>query len=106
MAFALASAAAAASLPSRERGLKSLHPQTPLRYARSLPSRERGLKLCHTQRHQMCIRDSYILGLAPNAARLSVRFFYKNTFGELMKNVNAHYERPVSYTHLPVIYCI
>lgn len=38
-------------------------------------------------------RVFYILGLAPNAARLSVRFFYKNTFGELMKNVNAHYER-------------
>ena len=38
-------------------------------------------------------RAFYILGLAPNAARLSVRFFYKNTFGELMKNVNAHYER-------------
>lgn len=38
-------------------------------------------------------RAFYILGLAPNAARLSVRFFYKNTFGALMKNVNAHYER-------------
>lgn len=35
----------------------------------------------------------YILGLAPNASRLSVRFFLKNTFGELIKNVNAHYER-------------
>ena len=35
----------------------------------------------------------YILGLAPNAARISVRFFYRNTFGELMKNVNAHHER-------------
>ena len=31
-------------------------------------------------------RAFYILGLAPNAARLSVRFFYKNTFGELMRN--------------------
>lgn len=35
----------------------------------------------------------YILGLAPNAARISVRFFYKNSFGNLMKNVNDHYER-------------
>ena len=35
----------------------------------------------------------YILGLAPNAARLSVRFFYRDTFGNLMKNVNAHHER-------------
>lgn len=38
-------------------------------------------------------RTFYILGLAPNAARLSVRFFLRNTFGTLMKNVNAHYER-------------
>ena len=38
-------------------------------------------------------RPFYILGLAPNAARLSVRFFYRDTFGKLMKNVNAHHER-------------
>lgn len=34
----------------------------------------------------------YVLGLAPNAARLSVRFFLCNTFGELMKNIQAHQE--------------
>ena len=33
----------------------------------------------------------YILGLAPNAARLSVRFFWQNTFGALAKNVERHY---------------
>ena len=38
-------------------------------------------------------RPFYILGLAPNAARLSVRFFLRDSFGALMKNVNAHYER-------------
>lgn len=38
-------------------------------------------------------KEFYILGLAPNAARLSVRFFYRNSFGLLMRNVNAHYER-------------
>lgn len=38
-------------------------------------------------------RRFYILGLAPNAARLSVRFFLRSTFGDLMKNVNAHHER-------------
>jgi CRISPR-associated protein Csd1 len=38
-------------------------------------------------------RSFYILGLSPNAARLSVRFFYRDTFGNLMKNVNAHHER-------------
>ncbi|MDY2557969.1 MAG: type I-C CRISPR-associated protein Cas8c/Csd1 [Candidatus Faecousia sp.] len=35
----------------------------------------------------------YILGLAPNAARLSVRFFCRNSFGTLMKNVNDHHQR-------------
>ncbi len=38
-------------------------------------------------------RPFYILGLAPNAARISVRFFYRDSFGHLMKNVNAHHER-------------
>ena len=38
-------------------------------------------------------RPFYILGLSPNAARLSVRFFYRNSFGELMRNVNAHHDR-------------
>ena len=38
-------------------------------------------------------RTFYIIGLAPNAARLSVRFFLRNSFGKLMENVNAHYER-------------
>ena len=38
-------------------------------------------------------RPFYILGLSPNAARLSVRFFYRDTFGNLMKNVNDHHER-------------
>lgn len=35
----------------------------------------------------------YILGLAPNAARLSVRFFYQNTFGEILNNIQKHYKR-------------
>ena len=38
-------------------------------------------------------RTFYILGLSPNAARLSVRFFYRNTLGAIMKNVNDHYAR-------------
>lgn len=38
-------------------------------------------------------RPFYILGLAPNAARLSVRFFYRSTFGDVMKNINEHYAR-------------
>ena len=33
----------------------------------------------------------YILGLAPNAARLSVSFFLKDTYGSYMENVRRHY---------------
>ena len=35
----------------------------------------------------------YILGLAPNAARLSVRFFYQDCFGSILSNIAKHYER-------------
>jgi CRISPR-associated protein Csd1 len=35
----------------------------------------------------------YILGLSPNAARLSVRFFLRNSFGAILENVQAHHER-------------
>lgn len=35
----------------------------------------------------------YVLGLAPNAARVSVRFFLRGTFGDYMKRLNAHFER-------------
>lgn len=54
------------------------------RLANGLPCEELGLDPQ---------RPFYILGLAPNAARLSVRFFLCNTFGDLMRNVNAHHER-------------
>lgn len=37
--------------------------------------------------------DFYVLGLSPNAARLSVRFFLHNTFGGFLRNVQAHYDR-------------
>ena len=42
-------------------------------------------------------RPFYILGLSPNAARLSVRFFLHNTFGDcfggFLSHVNAHHAR-------------
>lgn len=37
--------------------------------------------------------DFYVLGLSPNAARLSVRFFLHNTFGGFLRNIQAHYDR-------------
>ena len=38
-------------------------------------------------------RHFYVLGLAPNAARLSVRFFWQDTFQTLLDNVQKHYDR-------------
>lgn len=35
----------------------------------------------------------YVLGLAPNAARLPVRFFWQNSFGALARNLERHYQR-------------
>ncbi|MCI8997116.1 MAG: type I-C CRISPR-associated protein Cas8c/Csd1 [Lachnospiraceae bacterium] len=35
----------------------------------------------------------YVLGLSPNAARLSVRFFLKNRFGAWLDNIRIHEER-------------
>lgn len=35
----------------------------------------------------------YILGLAPNAARLSVRFFYENSFETILNSIKKHYDR-------------
>lgn len=32
-----------------------------------------------------------ILGLAPNAARISIRYYYQGEFGALMKNIGLHY---------------
>ncbi len=54
------------------------------RLAQGLPCPELGVQ---------ARQNFYILGLAPNSARLSVRFFYRSTFGELMAHVRAHHER-------------
>lgn len=35
----------------------------------------------------------YVLGLAPNAARISVRFFLQDTFGVFAQRLKAHYDR-------------
>lgn len=35
----------------------------------------------------------YILGISPNVARLSVRFFLRNSFGQFIRSVKAHYDR-------------
>ena len=42
----------------------------------------------------------YVLGLAPNNARLSVRYFLKDGFGSMLKNVEDHYHR-IEVAHGP-----
>ena len=37
-------------------------------------------------------QEFYVLCLAPNAARLSVRFFYRDEFGNILKNIQRHYK--------------
>ena len=34
-----------------------------------------------------------ILGISPNAARLSVRFFYQDSFGNIVRHLKEHYDR-------------
>lgn len=52
-------------------------------------------------------RKFYILGLSPNAARLAVRFFYCDSFGNIVKNIKAHYDRleivRPSYDKFPIL---
>ena len=52
-------------------------------------------------------RKFYILGISPNAARLAVRFFYCDSFGNIVKNIKAHYDRleivRPSYDKVPIL---
>lgn len=45
----------------------------------------------------------YILGLAPNAARLSVRFWYDGTFGDLERRIGEHW-RDMAITPPPKVW--
>lgn len=42
----------------------------------------------------------YILGLAPNAARISVRFFLRDSFGNFLENLRKHYD-DLAIAHAP-----
>ncbi len=51
----------------------------------------------------------YILGLSPNAARISVRFFYCDTFGAIVEKLSLHYrdmelvkQFEKEFTHIPL----
>lgn len=52
---------------------------------------QRAVKVDGTELNQD--QKFYILGLAPNAARLSVRFFYESDFEIILNNIRKHYER-------------
>lgn len=54
---------------------------------------ERGIRVDLEDIQLDLEQQFYILCLAPNAARLSVRFFYQNTFGNILKNIEKHYKR-------------
>lgn len=49
----------------------------------------------------------YILGIAPNAARLLVRFFLEDSFGDILRHINEHDERlkivRPSYDPFPIL---
>ncbi|HIT67306.1 MAG TPA: type I-C CRISPR-associated protein Cas8c/Csd1 [Candidatus Merdisoma merdipullorum] len=38
-------------------------------------------------------QNFYILGIAPNAARIAVRFFYMDSFGNILRHLKEHYDR-------------
>lgn len=50
----------------------------------------------------------FILGLTPNAARLSIRFFIKDSFGSMLENMLKHYDAldiehaPYDFKYLPL----
>lgn len=54
---------------------------------------ERGIRVDLDDINLDLDQKFYILCLAPNAARLSVRFFYQNSFGNILKNLASHYQR-------------
>lgn len=37
--------------------------------------------------------EFFILGVSPNSGRMSVRFFLRNTFGDFLRNIQAHQDR-------------
>lgn len=53
-----------------------------------------GKKLCNWDNLPLNPENRfYVLGLAPNAARISVRFFLQDTFGVFAQRLKVHYDR-------------
>lgn len=46
-------------------------------------------------------RKFYVMGLSPNSSRIIIRFFLRDSFGEVMWNVIQHYDRLKLYSNQP-----
>lgn len=52
-----------------------------------------GSTIAFNERTLNAENDFFVLGLAPNTSRLSVRFFLQSEFGTMLRNLNAHNRR-------------
>lgn len=59
---------------------------------------DKFLKLCRDSANDEV--DFYVLGLAPNAARVSIRFWYEESMNELSDNLRRYFEE-LSIVHAP-----
>ncbi len=64
-------------------------PDTESRVAGILHNLSRGLPVDEVD----LTKRFFVLGLAPNAARISVRFFLQNSFGDMLEKLKLHYEQ-------------
>ncbi len=70
---------------------KAQNPALLKRLADSLRSIAQGQKPANRFEEKMLETPFFILGLSPNAARLSVRFYRESTFGDFLNRLSAHY---------------
>ncbi|MCD8070958.1 MAG: type I-C CRISPR-associated protein Cas8c/Csd1 [Akkermansiaceae bacterium] len=70
---------------------KAQDPALLKRLADSLRSIAQGQKPANRFEGKMLETPFFILGLSPNAARLSVRFYRESTFGDFLNRLGAHY---------------
>ncbi len=70
---------------------KAQNPALLKRLADSLSSIAQGQKPANRFEGKMLETPFFILGLSPNVARLSVRFYRESTFGDFLTRLGAHY---------------
>ncbi len=70
---------------------KAQDPALLKRLAASLRSIAQGQKPANRFEGKMLETPFFILGLSPNAVRLSVRFYRESTFGDFLNRLGAHY---------------